>query len=262
MLKYLYKVLSKKDNFLSFLSITLVLIIVVSDVFGDGFNQGTIFEVILIILGLISLSQIVEREARFEGVNNKLEKIETSIEEITRPLFFSVNEVTPFSDIMEHSQELFYTGGHLHSFIHGHTNNFGKWLSEGKSLRLILQDPKSEGLKDLAMPCVNYNAEVYVAQINDSLTILDELSKKHPKAKLGVRVTNITPTQSVSIIDGHMGGTSICMLHHLPNGDSSSAPFMSLDPSKDKEWFELFYERYYSYLWNSSRVIISHPDDA
>ena len=163
---------------------------------------------------------------------------------------------------MEYSHELFYTGGHLHSFIHSYTNYFEKWLRQGKSIRLILQDPKNEGLNKLAMPCVNYNSGVYVAQIIDSLSILEQLDKRYPTAKLGGRVTNITPTQSVSVIDGHTGGTSLCMLHHLPNGESSSAPFMYLDPIKDKEWFELFYERYYKYLWNESRVIIAHPDDA
>lgn len=261
MLSYLIKILSKKDNLLSLISILLILIIIIVDVFGDGFEQGAIFEVVLVVLGLISLSQIVEREARFEELNSNFNGLRSEVSEITRPLFIPVNELSPFSESMEYSHELFYTGGHLHSFIHGYTNYFEKWLEEGKSIRLILQDPKNKGLKDLAMPCVNYNPSVYVAQINDSLNILDKLNKKYPEGKLGVRVTNVTPTQSVSVIDGHIGGTSLCMLHHLPNGDSSSAPFMCLEPKKDKEWFELFYERYYRFLWDSSRIIIIHPDD-
>ncbi|MEO0647581.1 MAG: hypothetical protein AAFZ17_15710 [Cyanobacteria bacterium J06650_10] len=295
MLTYLREVLSKKDNFLSLLSITLVLVIVIADVFGDGFNPGTAFELILVILGLISLSQIVEREARFESVNNKLEArfesvnnklearfesannklearfesvnnklnaIENTMVEMKRPSFITVNDLTPLTELMKYSQELFYTGGHLRAFIQNNTNNFDKWLKEGKSIRLILQDPRNEGLMKLEMPCVNYNSEAYVAQINESLRILEQLHKSYPAAKLGVRVASITPTQSVSIIDGHIGGTSLGILHHLPNGESSSAPFTYLDPVKDQKWFELFYQRYYRYLWDVSRVVISHPDDA
>jgi len=237
------------------------MVIIITDIFGDAFKQEVIFEVILIVLSLISLSQIVEREIRFKEVNKNLNDIKNEIVESTRPPFISVSQLTPFSETMEISHELFYTGGHLHSFIHGYTNYFEKWLSEGKSIRLILQDPQNKGLKNLSMPCVNYNSNVYIAQINDSLNILKQLNIKFPNGKLGVRVTNIAPTQSVSVIDGHIGGTTLCMLHHLPNGESSSAPFMCLDRHKDKEWFKLFFDRYYKYLWTTSRIIIKHPDD-
>jgi hypothetical protein len=111
------------------------------------------------------------------------------------------------------------------------------------------------------MPCVNYAPNVYVEQIRDSLSILQHLKADVPNARLGVRVTEVSPTQSVAILNGHVGGTEMRILFHLPNGDSSSAPFSRLTRDQDGDWFQLFYERFYKILWNSSRIIIKHPDD-
>lgn len=258
----LIEVFKKKDNALSLISIILVLVILVADVFGDGFTQPVVFEVILVILALLSLSQIIEREARFERVYDGLSDVSQKLVEMQRPQFVPISSIPKFEDIMQNGQELFYTGGHLHSFIHMYSNHFRAWMKEGKSLRLILQNPDNKGLRDLRMPCINYEAEVYVAQINDSLKILKAIKDEFPAGRLGVRVTDIAPTQSVAIIDGNIGGNMMSMLHHLPNGESGTAPFSIIDPLTDNVWFELFYERYYIYLWENSKPVIVHPDDA
>lgn len=111
------------------------------------------------------------------------------------------------------------------------------------------------------MPCVNYAANVYVEQIKDALSILQRLKADVPSARLGVRVTDVSPTQSVAILNGHKNGTEMRILFHLPNGDSSSAPFSSLTRDKDGEWFDLFYNRFYDLLWKNGKIIINHPDE-
>jgi len=126
---------------------------------------------------------------------------------------------------------------------------------------LVLQNPENLGLQHVTMPCANYKPNVYREQIRESLNILTEISKKLPDARFGVRLSDVSPTQSAAIMDGHKGGKYICVLHHLPDGESSTAPFNFLDKDRDSYWFNVFYERYYNYLWANSVAYISHPDD-
>jgi hypothetical protein len=201
----LTKVFTKRDNLLSLLTIIIALTVVIINIFSNGVSEGIFDEALLVLLGLVAFTNIIERESRFGALEANLSLLEAKVQE--KPLFEHLHQVPTIQQYMQTSQELFYTGGHLHSLVHNHSNLFVKWIKEGKSLRFLLQDPKTEGLKTLQMPCVNYSYNVYIAQLEDTLNTLKALKNKYPSARLGVRVTNVTPTQSIAIYDGHEGGS-------------------------------------------------------
>lgn len=255
------KIAFKKDNVLYVVAGLISLAILIFDWFFGDVDASISFEIILFILAFICFAQIAEREIRFSSVELKLDEQTKAIDALAKPTFHPREAVIPFTTLMEDHDELFYTGGHLYHFIHTHTRQFEGWLDEGKSIRLILQNPDNMGLQHIHMPCVNYKANVYREQIRSSLDILKGISDRCPGGRFGVRLSDISPTQSVAIMDGHRGGEFICILHHLPDGESSTAPFNFLDKEKDERWFKIFLQRYYDYLWMNSAEFITHPDD-
>lgn len=254
--------LASKDNILSVVAVALSTLVLAVDFFGEGLDINILFEAILVVLILISISQVLERESRFRALDSQLVDVKEAVGKTQCVAFLHSEDVTPFAESMADSDELFYTGGHLRSLVQtSNVEHFEKWLEEGKSIKLILQDPELDGYDSLTMPCRDFVADEYRDDIRRSLRQLLELRDRMAGKRLGVRVSRITPTQSVAIFDGNTGGRSIHMLHHLPNGDWVTAPFSKLDPRNDQHWFDLFYARYYRYLWSESRIIIAHPDD-
>ena len=289
----LRRVLARRENILSLIAAGSAVIVVGLNILTDVVTESVFFGAIVLLLGLLAASSVLEREQTVLAtertlaiVKDELEQLRRSqdqttgvlgdaattlqegnqelslaVAELHRPVFYRVSEVPPLARYIAEADELFYAGGHLHSLIQTNMNLFIQWLKDGKSLRFILQDPEVEGLHTLKMPCVHYSAPVYIAQIEDSLNKLRLMRDRVPNARLGVRATDITPTQSLSILDGHRGGTDMCILFHLPNGEAGSAPFVRLRRSETGEWFNLFFERFYELLWGESRPIIEHPDD-
>lgn len=260
--QWLRTLLLRRDNLVSLLSIVVVAIVLLLDVMGDALPAGVVAEALLVVLGLVAISHIAERELRFGEVREDLSKMEREVARLAEPRFYRSSELSSIVDFMKPSHELFYSGGHLHSLLHNNSNYFRQWLKSGRSLRFLLQDPDNPGLEHLEMPCINYASKVYIEQIRDSLAILMRLKDELPIARLGVRVTNVAPTLSVAILDGDKGGSEMRILFHLPNGDASSAPFNRLSRGQDGDWFDLFQDRYYNLLWKKGRIIVRHPDEA
>lgn len=289
----LRRVLGRRENILSMIAAGSAAIVVGLNIFADFATEPVLFGAVVLLLGLLAASGALEREQTLlateraladvkselkeviksqnefknviEGASSTLQEgnkeLSLAVNELHRPVFYGVSEIPPLARYIAEADELFYAGGHLHSLIQTNMSLFVQWLKDGKSLRFILQDPEIEGLHTLKMPCVHYSPSVYVAQIEDSLNNLRLIRDRVPNARLGVRVTDITPTQSLSILDGHRGGTDMCMLLHLPNGEAGSAPFVRLRRSETGDWFNLFFERFYDFLWDESRLIIEHPED-
>ena len=161
----LLKIAVKRDNILYIVAASISLGILVFDWFFGDVDASVSFEIILFILAFICFAQIAEREIRFGSIEQKLVDQTNAIESLSKPVFYPREVVVPFTDLMNEYDELFYTGGHLYHFIHTHTRYFERWLQEGKSIKLILQNPENLGLQHIQMPCVNYKPNVYREQI-------------------------------------------------------------------------------------------------
>ena len=105
------------------------------------------------------------------------------------------------------------------------------------------------------MPAFHYSYESYVKQIEISLDRLKYL-KEIPNAEIQVRLSNVSPTQTISILNGHIGGSLIYVALHLPYGDAGTRPCFFLKKEEHKEWFDLFYKRYYDSLWIESEKFL------
>ncbi len=254
-MKNIIAILKKRDNVVSIITIAISIIICLMRYFSSWIDDGILLASILLILSLFVVNTIVEKEFRAKNELNQYSFISSEISKITKPQFYSLNEIPPLKIYLKGASELFYVGGHLNAITLNNFNLFKEWLDNGKTLKFILQNPNNLGLKHLNMPCTGYEYKTYKKQIELSIGRLRKL-KARDKGKIEVRVTDLSPTQSISILDGHLGGIELCMLLHLPDGDGQTAPFVRIKKEDDLKWFNLFYERYYKLMWNNSIPII------
>lgn len=245
------RLFARRDNLFSLVIIVVSTTIALLSLFTSYIELSVLLPAILIVLSLLAVTNIIERESRFEIADGKLESL-IQMRRVQGSIFESVKDIPLMENYIAGADELFFTGGHLNSLVLSNTNLFQAWLKAGKSLKFILQNPENKGLQYLVMPCVDYQYDEYVKQIKISLERLRSL-QRIPNANIQVRLTDITPTQSVTILDGHKGGTEMRLLIHTPSGDGSTAPFVRLTRAHDELWFNLFYNKYYKHMWKEAQ---------
>lgn len=248
----LYRIFSKRENILSLIAIVISLVLVILNIFTGYISNEVLLGAILFVLGLLATNQIIERESKEGETGKRIDELCQRVQCINQDFLLPRQQIEPFEEFISEAEEMFYAGGHANGLVVPHSTMFEKWLRDGKSLKFIVQDPNNEGLLHLDMPCILYNPEAYKNQILVTLRRLTDLKELVHGAKLDVRLCKVVPTQSITILDGHQGGKKLCALLHLPEGDASTAPFFILSKEKDKEWFHLFYERYYKNLWEKA----------
>ncbi|MDX6386184.1 MAG: hypothetical protein QOK48_3757 [Blastocatellia bacterium] len=250
----------KRDNLISLITILAATTIAILGLVSTHIPMSLLLSAILIVLSLLAVTNIIERESRFDSADRKLESI-IQLGRVGGAMFENFRDIPPLENYTSGAHELFFTGGHLNGVVLTNTNLFKEWLKPGRSLKFILQNPNNIGLRHLEMPCVNYNYDEYVKQIRLSLERLHTLQTELPEAKIEVRLTDISPTQSVLIVDGHEGGTEMRLLIHIPSGDASTAPFVRLSRAHDKVWFNIFFNKYYKHMWDKATPSTRHNPD-
>lgn len=244
----LKQIFSKRDNLLSLIVIFTAIILLILRFTTDLISTDKLLSGVLSILTLISIGNIIERESRFTKLDEHLDHLSNNL---TQPFFRSRKDCPAIEEISQGAEELFFTGGHLHSLLIQYQGFFHSWLKEGRKLKFIVLNPDNYGLKHMKLPCIDYDPEAYITQIQGSLGRLKALAKTNP-GKIEVRLSDITITTSVTILDGHIGGRLMNVLLHLPNGDARFGPIFTLSRDGEKRWFEVIFDRYYNFLWKAA----------
>ena len=252
--KGFFKRLFTKENSFTVLVIIISVSIIFMDIFTDTISTGSMFDAILIVLTFLAITNIIERETSHRETHQKIDKISEKLDKVNEPFFFKTNKLVFFRDLSEEAHEIFMAGGNLVSIINYNYSFFKEWLRKGKMLKIIIQNPDNTGLKNMNMPACNYSYDVYKKNIEITLLRLKEL-KSIPEANIQIRLSNMSPTQFIAIIDNHNGGRIMYVGLYLPEGDSESQPNFMLVEKDDEHWFNLFYKNYYEFLWNKSDEI-------
>jgi hypothetical protein len=244
---------TRRDNLLALIALVASLIVVGLNLFTSYVSTSVLLSAVLLILGLIATTGIIERHERLERTEVKLDVLDHKLDKLKADFLVTADELVPFSEYIADAEEVFCAGGHLMGFIVERSALWERWLGPGKRLKVIVQDPDNPGLDHLEMPCGLYEAAEYRRQVRVTLGRLEALQNKFPSSEIKVKLSTVTPTQSVSILDGHKGGTRMTMLLHVPEGDATIAPFIVLNRAQHPKWFNLFFQRYYEQLWKKSR---------
>jgi len=251
--------LSKKDNLLSVLTILIALILLFVDLFTDFITIESMFTLIVVILTLLSLDNIIERETRFyelkSSLGRSIDGLKDMIENTTEPFLKWFRDLPDMRSYSDGAKELFFVGATCNTLLTIETNLLEEWVKKGNSLKFLILDPEGNWLKDVVLPVNNYDYNTFKNEINQALKKIADL-KILPNSKVEVRLSNLSPTLGVCIKDGgeYLNNFSQIAVHlYLPNEGLGRRPCFILSKAKDGKFFDIFYERYYEQLWNSSK---------
>lgn len=240
------------DNLVAVFAAALAIVLAIISIFSDHISTAGMLEGIMSVLAFLLVTLVIERETRLKRFADELSEFRGEYHRYHQPFLKSRSDLEAFSDYIKEADELFYTGGHASSLLTVEYNTLKTWLIKGRKFKIILQDPKNFALDHVVMPCSNYSADSYRKQIELTLAQLEKLSNV-AEGEVEIRLTDVTPSNSVTILNGHRGGPVITVLMHVPDGDSGTSPFMRITQVEHSVWHRLFFERYYRFLWEKSR---------
>jgi hypothetical protein len=249
------KALSRIDNIMSVVTIVTAATLVLFPMFGGSVGPQASASIITALLGLVALTNMIERESRLSQVQAAVAEVRQLLNDRQRTTLFD-NDRLPHPDtLLEGASEVFVAGAHSFNLLTRDPDRWREWLRNGKRIKVILQNPYNKGLRYLTIPAHAYNYETYNRNTKGVIAELEGLSAAGPGMQ--IRLSDTCPTQGIVIIGGQNGARCIIVALYIPGCGSANRPTMILTRERDQQLFELFYEKYYVHLWNESKPLAS-----
>jgi len=236
------------------LSTALGALLAVMTSFVGIINLTTFEQIVLTLLGLISIDALTERLKLLEQMSDNIRMLAGSSE--AQPTLIWENELlqlAPLELYLRGCEELFVSGGHLYYLLSGQHELIRSWLYQNKktTLKLILENPDAafNGKTPVWSSSIDKSRKPYVQEIGFSLSIISNLMKEFPN-RIEVRLTDQTPSLTVMIVDREKARVGL----NLYLGGRERRPFFEIVKSKQPDWFKLFEDRYRNLLWTESDV--------
>jgi hypothetical protein len=192
-------------------------------------------------------------EGRLVALLLKLDNLVTTLYRSHTGPFVTQEQLPPIRTLIESAQEFFYIGGNCRALLQDYPNDLKRWVTEGKRLIFLIQDPDNEGLKYSEMPCADYNPAKYVEDSRRSIRVLEDLQRAGGSIEL--YLTKTTPTQSLAFADPNGSSARVSMFIHLPDGEIHTAPCITFTRADNPHWFQLFYDRYDGLRKRSKQIL-------
>jgi hypothetical protein len=254
-LRAILKVLSRIDNIMSVLTIVMAATFVLLRVFGWSIPPQASASIITALLGLVALTNMIERESRLSQVQATVAEVRQLLKDSQSTTLFD-NDKLPHPDtLLEGASEIFVAGAHSFNLLTRDPDRWREWLRNGKRVKVIAQNPWNKGLRFLAIPAHGYNYETYKQNAESVIAELQSLSAAAPGMQ--IRLSDTCPTQGIVIIGNENGGSHMVVALYVPGCGSANRPTMILTRERDQKLFRLFYEKYYVHLWNESKPLAS-----
>jgi len=240
----------RKENILYLVTICIAIVVVVLNIFfSERFGMQIINQTIIVLLTLIAMANLVEHDTLTKFIT----ACNMSFKKLKSHTFIKDNDKPELEELAKDASEFFVAGAQSFNVVKRHMNFWEQWIRDGKKLKILALNPSNEGLKNLEIPLSHYSYENYVIEMKSTLKIIKSIGQEG-NPNLQIRVTNNCLCQGLVIVDGHKGGKIMIVAFYLPNCDPFSRPHVVLDKETDTEWFNLFYSKYYKYLWDKADV--------
>jgi hypothetical protein len=205
-------------------------------------------QVILALLGLLTIDTFIERLGALDEISENVHIIRSKIGE-KEFLHVRSTEMPPLERYLEGAREFYVSGGSLAGLVPEY-RQFLREISETCDLRFVLLNPNSPAL-EAAANWAGAPPERFKKEIEVTLLILGELIADG--APLQVRLNNSIPALSVMIVDGSAAHGRIRVGVNPHQCPPSRRPFFELTRGDDERFYALFYERYEA-LWEESEL--------
>lgn len=246
----------KTDNLISFLTIVIALTIILLDIITDYISDQIMFEALILILSLTTITNIVERETRINLTDSKINEINeqlTKIKESPKHILKKRTEIIPPDKMAENASSIHALAISAYSIGVPYIDFYKRKLKEGCDIKFILFDPDSNYLE--AYNQLNFDYIDAKSHIYSSLRVLKPLSEaKDYKGKFEIRLSEVFFPFSIIGVDFGNEKGKMNVEFHCYKVSLDSRPHIFLEKEKDLYWFN-FYHNQFELAWaNANRI--------
>lgn len=210
---------------------------------------------ILIILGLLTVSILIERVGTLRKITNFTK---TTYEHLVeRENNLSIDKIMadrkalpPLEMRLKSAKEIEIAGGSLSRLASEYLGFFEQKAKEGCKLKFLLLQPESEASKLIAEYVVyevNDN-EIYKNQLLTALSSFSRLKKQFP-ALIEIRTYKCVPSFGLLICDRTLECGSIMIEIYAYKVPTRDRPQFTLKASRDPIWYS-FFRNQFDLMWN------------
>jgi len=262
--------LSKNKHFLAFLDFlfsnlsslitifTSAYIVFLQSSASTKLPTDDLLTAILAVLGLLSLSEIIERYKKLHSIEETGKKtlrlLENKVAERPSAIAFFSKSLNLEQDILI-SNQIDLSGITLTNLIDKNLSNLRDKLLEGSNIRILIVDPTSDGLKMSTLRSEDPTSNYYKVKLEatlQNLQYLQQYAKKNTaKGKLEVRLLPYASSFAIySFNKTQLNGHVIVEIYPHSTG-WGYPPIFDLSFAKDGKWYEYFVKQFDG-MWDTA----------
>jgi len=213
---------------------------------GPSTDQGTLLQWVIVLLGLIATSILVERFTRLRRMDVAIRNISNLfsayMSERIRATDFFLDEPPPLLTEVESASSIMVFAVNAQAFLVEHKNAITERIREGAELRVLVVDPVSDSAEKIANPEKELSVEYLraTAQIaKQTLAWLDRQRDGHGSVEL--RYCDYVPMFSAYAFDRHSHRGKITVGLYRQFWSHERRPYAILTKLRDGYWYDYYH---------------------
>lgn len=238
---------------------------------GAAVTTDQLLTAILAVLGLLAISEVVERNRKLSKIEKANERAAALIEShiVGKPsakAFFEPPPVDELEGLIKNAHTIDLCGFSLTATLNKQFSNLRERLAHGATIRILVADPSPNALA-IQMGTLRSedptNTDYFTKRLSASFEDIKYLHKSLTdsqakpatavqQGKLAVKLLQFAPSFGILTFDaGQTNGRIIVEIYSHVSGYETPVVF-SLDPKRDGEWYHYF-QRQFDDLWRVSK---------
>ncbi|PZV09164.1 MAG: hypothetical protein DCF22_18965 [Leptolyngbya sp.] len=214
---------------------------------------------VLAILGLLAVSELVERLRKIRSIEETTKKtlqvIENKFGERASSDNFFFKRLPRLDTYLEKSSSVCLSGVALQRTIRENIHVLAQLLKDGANVRVVIVNPDSEAAKQIVGAGINYSLETLKANAQSTITHLSWLSAlPESKGNVELKFIDEQPHFNIIAIDPEKETGIIFIEITSQRWVSGSRPRFELTPRRDQYWFSYF-KAQFDKIWEDSKVV-------
>lgn len=239
------------------------------DIAKENVSTEELLTAILWVIGLLAISEIVERYRKLNAIHKSVDRSITFLESrfTDRPsamaFFQEKQDIRPF---IQRAMQIDLSGVTLTNTLNKEYGTLLERLQSGAEIRILIIDPESVAVEMSAQRSTNPDdIDYYRNRLNSALHEISYLHKlyknerefKSPKGGSGlgsiaVRFLTYAPSYGISLFDSNQSDGIIFVEVYPHKFGYVTPPAFDLTKQRDLKWYDYFKQQYEE-MWNTSK---------
>lgn len=227
------------------------------------FTEKDLLVWILLILGLLALSEIVQRYVTLVSIDRRMAVLAASSEKLAAghlgDMFLKDrNEFPPLTERIKNAREIWFYGTSLDAVVSYYFGLFTTKAREGVSFRFLLMNPDSPSVEARSHGLFSSTPASLKNDIQRSIEKIAAIARE-PGAKVECKRTDFVPSHGLVLVDPRTNSGTIVVELYPYNVTASERAHFELT-KKDARWYGFFLSQYES-LWRDAKEV-AHAQSA